>query len=61
MDDRGRKARLLGNVELLLAKLREVLEGRVRAAFLFGGRAKGYVLRGGCGCGRLLRKALRPV
>ena len=46
MDDRGRKARLLGDVELLLAKLREVLEGRVKAAFLFGGRAKGYVLRG---------------
>lgn len=32
--------------ERMAAKLREVLEGRVKAAFLFGGRAKGYVLRG---------------
>ena len=34
------------DLERLIAKLREVLEGRVRAAFLFGGRAKGYVLKG---------------
>ena len=30
----------------VLSKLREALRGRVKAAFLFGGRAKGYVLRG---------------
>jgi len=31
---------------LLVSKLRGVLEGRVELAYLFGGRAKGYTLKG---------------
>jgi len=34
---RGGKARLPKEAKLLSVKLREVLEGRVKAAFLFGG------------------------
>ncbi len=34
------------SINEIMGKLREVLRGKVKAAFLFGGRAKGYVLRG---------------
>ena len=45
-------------LEDVLNKLREILKGRVKAAFLFGGRAKGYVLRGDIDIAVFLRPPL---
>jgi len=40
------RSRLDPGLEELVSKLREVLRSRVLLAYLFGGRAKGYTLRG---------------
>jgi len=40
------QTRLEPELEVLVSKLREVLKGRVALAYLFGGRVKGYALKG---------------
>jgi len=47
-------------LEDVLNKLREILKGRVKAAFLFGGRTKGYVLRGDIDIAVRYSRFLRP-
>jgi len=52
--------RQMGLDEELLVKLRRVLKGQVKAAFLFGGRAKGYALRGDVDVAVLLGRPYGP-